>query len=136
MKTLYYTIISLLTYILIGCSADGLVDLTPKDGFNTEFAFNQVKLVESISFDTASTDTGWYAIKPIQNIKISSPFVPKRTYITTDTFAFEWHDYEPVLDTIQKIANGFDIQNSTPASNYKFMTPLLYSNKKEYLNPI
>lgn len=136
-NTLYVAIISLITYIFVSCNLNtALTDLTPDDGFNTEFAFNVLEFKASISETTEVSDTGWYAINPVENIKIASPFVPKKTYIATDTFAFEWHDYEVVLDSIQKIANGFDIRFSKPHYSYRWMSTGIYSNGQDYLIPV
>lgn len=114
----------------------GLVDLTPDDGFRSSFAFNVPALNAAISDDTAVVDTGYYAVDYLP-VRVASPFELNIQYWTTDTFAFEWQDYEPVIEAIHRIANGFDITYTTVTSRYAWLNhSQMYSTPQSYLIPL
>lgn len=113
-----------------------LIDLTPNDGFGYDFAFNVPALNAAISQDTDVVDTGWHIINQVP-VRVASPFEIDIQYISTDTFAFQWQDYEPVMNAIHQIANGFDITFTTVMSNYTWLNhSQMYSTPTSYLIPV
>lgn len=127
----------ILAVLAISCANDGFTDLTPNDGFNTEFAFNVPLLNEVIYNDGTVVDSGWIVLDTMTDIRVPSIFKYDIQFIATDTFAFEWHDYEPVTSFIHRIANGFDITFTTPSNKYGWLNhAMLYSKDTDYLIPM
>lgn len=135
MKRAIFFLFTLLA--IAGCTTDsGLTDLTPDDGVGFDFAFNVPLLNQVISRDTAVVDTGWYEVTRAP-IYVPSPFEQNIRYITTDTFAFQWQDYALVTAAIHKVANGFDITNTTVLSRYGWLNySNMYSSSESYLIPL
>lgn len=121
----------------ISCTFDqSFTDLTPDDGFGSEFAFNVPALNAAISKDNTVIDTGWYEIDRVP-VRVISPFELDIRYITTDTFAFQKQDYELVMSRIHRTANAFDITNTTVTSNYAWLNyAKMYSTPQSYLIPL
>ena len=131
------TILILSLSISFACQYEGFTDLTPDDGFHTEYAFNVPELNRAIYQDTVVQDTGWHYIDPIPDIYTLNPFVYDIQYVTTDTFAFEWQDYKPVIRTVHRIANGFETTISTPARGFSWLNvSQFYSDGTSYLIPM
>lgn len=130
--------ILLIFIIPFACQYSGFTDLTPDNGFKSEIAFNTIKFKEEISTSEEVQDSGWTVIEPIEDIKYKGFFRKNLTYISTDTFAFEWEDYGLVLDEIQKIANGFETIPASVSSDYRWLNSGFWSNsdKKTYLIPV
>lgn len=123
----------LLILIFIGCES-GLTDLTPNTEFTSEIAFNVVLFNEVIQTTNESQDTGWHIVEETP-IWVPSPFEDSVQYVSTDTFTFNWEDYEPVLQTVHRIANNFDITFTTVDSRYTWI-PNMYSTREDYLIPL
>lgn len=136
MKHLLFILIFL--SIPFACQYSGFTDLTPDNGFKSEIAFNVLKLNEEISTTAEVQDSGWTVIEPIEDIKYRGFFRKNLTYISTDTFAFEWEDYGLVLDEIQRIANGFETVPTSVSSDYRWLNSGFWSNPdtKTYLIPV
>lgn len=133
-----YLAILLILAIPFACQYSGFTDLTPDNGFKSEIAFNVLKLNEEISTTAEVQDSGWTVIEPIEDIKYRGFFRKNLTYISTDTFAFEWEDYGLVLDEIQRIANGFETIPTSVSSKYMWLNSGFWSNpvSKTYLIPV
>jgi len=121
--------------MVVSCELDALTDLTPNDGLRSEFAFNIPEFNKAISTESTRQDTGWHVVTDVP-IRVSSPFVYDIQYIATDTFAFNWNDYKPVLQRIHRIANGQDITGTHVHSNFTWLNAGMYSTPKEYLIPL
>ena len=136
-KIMKYLFFVSLIAIGFACQYSGFTDLTPDDGFNTEFAFNVPALNKAIHNDGTVRDSGAIEINAIPDIYAPSPFAQNIQYIGTDTFAFGWQDYEPVIQEIHSIANGYDITNTTVSRDYKWLDrSQFYSNGESYLIPL
>ena len=122
--------------LVASCEPANLTDLTPDNGHNAEFAFNVPEFNKAISTEVTRQDTGWHVVTDVP-IRVSSPFVYDIQYISTDTFAFESHDYEPVLQRIHRIANGQEITNTYVSSQYTWLNHShFYSSSTDYLIPL
>lgn len=129
--------ISLMLSIGFACQYSGFQDLTPDNGFKPDFAFNVPALNRAISTEDSKQDTGWIVLDTIQDIYTPSPFVRDVQMISTDTFAFQWGDYQIVMKQIHRVANGFDISNSTVDKSYAWLnSSQMYSRKSDYLIPL
>lgn len=123
--------------LAISCEPANLTDLTPGNGHNAEFAFNVPLLNEVIYNDGTVVDSGWIVLDTMTDIRVPSIFKYDIQFIATDTFAFEWHDYEPVTSFIHRIANGFDITFTVPSSQYGWLNyAQFYSKDSDYLIPM
>lgn len=131
-----YLILALILSIVFACQYSGFTDLTPEDGFGADFSFNVPALNAAISNDTSAIDTGWYEIDQVP-VRVVSPFETDIRYITTDTFAFQWQDYKPVINAVHRVANSFDITFTTVSSRYTWLNhSQMYSTPESYLIPL
>ena len=122
--------------LAISCEPANLTDLTPDNGHSAEFAFSVIHFNKAISTEVTRQDTGWHVVTDVP-IRVLNPFVDSVLFISTDTFAFEKHDYEPVLKRIHRIANGQDITFTTVKSNYTWLNySQMYSTPQSYLIPL
>lgn len=131
-----YLILTLILSIGFACQYQGFTDLTPEDGFGSDFAFNVPALNAAISDDDGVNDTGWYEVDRVP-VRVISPFVENIRYITTDTFAFQKQDYELVMSRIHRTANAFDITNTIVTSDFSWLNyAQMYSTPQSYLIPL
>lgn len=126
----------ILAFLAISCEPANLTDLTPDNGLTAEFAFSVIHFNKAISTEVTRQDTGWHVVTDVP-IRVASPFVDSIQYISTDTFAFERHDYDPVLRRVHRIANGQDITNTYVGSGYTWLNHShFYSSPTDYLIPL
>ena len=104
-KTMSKVSLIAMALMVVSCEPANLTDLTPENGLTAEFAFNVPEFNKAISTEVTRQDTGWHVVTDVP-VRVSSPFVYDIQYISTDTFAFESQDYEPVLQRIHRI--GFN----------------------------
>lgn len=128
--------ILMVAIILSGCQSNYLTDLTPDTPHRDQYYLDGAALSRAFAnIDSVVPDTAYQIAQP-EGLFDRSPFTRDRTWWSTDTFAFDPEDFQPVLNLLISTAEDHPVHTSFPTPQLrweKIAGRVAYSKDKEYI---